>query len=182
MLDESQVVQNLLNWRPRLAAAAWVLVRDAHTAEDLFQNVLLKALSRKDLRFESTASLLSWALVSIRHESLDWLKHSSRKLTSLHALDGALAELLDQEWRRRMSDPKDRRLELLSRCLEAVPAHSRRLLDLRYFEGLDCVTVARELGLELQVVYKRLSRLHESLRQCVERRWQAVVIASGEPG
>jgi DNA-directed RNA polymerase specialized sigma24 family protein len=81
-----------------------------------------------------------------------------------------------------MSDPKDRRLELLSRCLEAVPAHSRRLLDLRYFEGLDCVAVARELGLELQVVYKRLSRLHESLRQCVERRWQAVVVASGEPG
>jgi DNA-directed RNA polymerase specialized sigma24 family protein len=56
------------------------------------------------------------------------------------------------------------------------------LLDLRYFEGLDCVAVARELGLELQVVYKRLSRLHESLRQCVERRWQAVVVASGEPG
>ncbi|MFO0005365.1 MAG: sigma factor, partial [bacterium] len=49
-------------------------MRDAHAAEDLFQNVVLKALTRDGLRFESPASLMSWALVTIRRESLDWIK------------------------------------------------------------------------------------------------------------
>lgn len=182
MLDESQILQNLLAWRPRLAAAAWVVVRDAHAAEDLFQNVVLKALTRDGLRFESPASLMSWALVTIRRESLDWIKLASRQASRLHTLDGTVVELFDAEWQRRMNNPADRRLELLQICLDTLPGESRRLLELRYFEGLDCTSVGRELGLGLQVVYKRLSRLHEALRECVERRLRGGTVSEGGLG
>jgi len=44
--------------RDRIAAAAWVVVRDAHAAEDIFQNVALKALTKK-VSFEAEGAVLS---------------------------------------------------------------------------------------------------------------------------
>jgi DNA-directed RNA polymerase specialized sigma24 family protein len=49
-----------------------------------------------------------------------------------------------------------------------VPAESRRVLELRYADGLGCAEVAAAVGVGLDAVYKRLSRLHTTLRQCVE--------------
>ena len=179
MLEQPQILQHLLTWRTRLSAAAWVIVRDAHAAEDLFQNMVLKCMSHQELRFDSPESLLSWATVTIRHESLDWLKHSSRKGAATDMLEGQVLELLDRESRLRTNTGRDRRLEMLERCLEALTPESRRLLDLRYFEGLDCTSVGTTLGLGVQVIYKRLSRLHEMLRECVERRLQSEVVSEG---
>ena len=55
-------------------------------------------------------------------------------------------------------------------CLDQIPAASRRLLELRYFEGRSCNEVAAEVGAGLDAVYQRLSRLHRQLRACVEQR------------
>jgi DNA-directed RNA polymerase specialized sigma24 family protein len=49
-----------------------------------------------------------------------------------------------------------------------VPAESRRVLELRYADGLGCAEVAAAVGVGLDAIYKRLSRLHATLRQCVE--------------
>ena len=51
--------------RVRLSAAIWVVVREAQTAEDIFQNMAVKALNR-DLVFEHEAEVLSWAQVTAR--------------------------------------------------------------------------------------------------------------------
>ena len=41
---------------------------------------------------------------------------------------------------------------------------------LRYFEDNSCGEVAKKLGTGLNAVYKRLSRLHQSLKDCIELR------------
>ncbi len=66
-LTSEEVLQLLMKWRTRVSAAAWTVVRDVHAAEDIFQNVALKAMT-KDVRFESEAALLSWAFVVARRE------------------------------------------------------------------------------------------------------------------
>ena len=40
--------------RERISAAAWLVVKDAHVAEDIFQNTVLKAVT-KDVSFEAEA-------------------------------------------------------------------------------------------------------------------------------
>ena len=62
------------------------------------------------------------------------------------------------------------RLEALRTCLKALPEKSSRLLRLRYFEDNSCGEVAKKLGTGLNAVYKRLSRLHEGLKKCIELR------------
>jgi RNA polymerase sigma-70 factor, ECF subfamily len=165
-LDQESIVRSLFCARARLSAAAWLVVRDAQAAEDIFQNVSVKALT-KGMPFEHEGALLSWATVSARHEAVDWLR--KRKAETL-GLDSDVLDLLDHEWQSRATGPEGPRMEALRECLEAAPANARRLLELRYFEGHSCAEVALALGAEIAAVYQRLSRLHRQMRQCVEQR------------
>jgi hypothetical protein len=47
---------------------------------------------------------------------------------------------------------------------------SRQILDLRYSEERSCEEISRVLGLGLDAVYQRLSRLHRAIKHCTERR------------
>ena len=69
MDEESTIIlQQLMSWRTTISAAAYVILRDVHRAEDVFQSVVLKALHGQ-VRFASEAALMSWALVSARRAS-----------------------------------------------------------------------------------------------------------------
>lgn len=170
-LTEPIILQTLMHWRARIAAAAWLVVRDTHAAEDIFQNVAVKAITR-DVHFETEAALISWAFIAARREGVDWLRRHSRE--SL-VVDDELWSLLEHEWQIAPQRAPQEKLAALQDCLEAVPDAARHLLRLRYFEGYGCEEVAQQLGVGLNAVYKRLSRLHAALRSCVERR------LAGEP-
>lgn len=163
-LPPDNIVRTLFAARERLLAAAWVIARDAAAAEDIFQNVSVKALT-KDLAFEHEAKLLSWAHVTARHEAIDWLR---RQRTCVVPLDADVLELLEAEWA--AAPAVSPRVDALRECLEKTPAEARRLLELRYFEGRACEEVARAAGLGVDAVYQRLSRLHRALKTCIERR------------
>ena len=152
--------------RDRISAAAWVVVRDTHAAEDIFQNVVLKALT-KEVRFEAQGAVLSWAYITARREGIDWLRRHRRELTGL---DGEVLGLLEQDWLGETARHGEVRTEALHACLSSLPEKSSRLLRLRYFEGHSCGEVAQKLGMELNAVYKRLSRLHQGLKECIELR------------
>lgn len=165
-ISEKEVLRTLMQSRDRIAAAAWVVVRDAHAAEDIFQNVVLKALT-KEVSFEAEGALLSWAFITARREGIDWLRRHRRELTGL---DSEVLELLEQEWLSEPTRHGEARMDALRSCLESLPAKSSRLLRLRYFEGKSCGEVAENLGTELNAIYKRLSRLHHGLKNCIELR------------
>jgi RNA polymerase sigma-70 factor, ECF subfamily len=169
MLLESDILQTLMQWRTRISAAAWVVVRDAHAAEDIFQNVVLKALTR-EVKFANEAALMSWAFITARREGLDWRRRHHRESLGL---DAELLELLEREWQTVPAHASGAKMEALQDCLAAAPETARRLLKLRYYEGFSCEEVAERMGVGLNAIYKRVSRLHELLRECVEGKLRA---------
>jgi len=54
------------------------VVKDAHVAEDIFQNTVLKAIT-KDVNFEAEAALFSWAFITARRDSLNWFRKHRRE-------------------------------------------------------------------------------------------------------
>jgi len=165
-LSEQDILRTLMTSRDRISAAAWVVVRDTHAAEDIFQNVVLKALT-KEVCFEAEGAVLSWGFITARREGIDWLRRHRRELTGL---DGEVLELLEQDWLNDTTSRSQVRVEALHACLKSLPEKSSRLLRLRYFDGNSCGEVAEQLGMGLNVVYKRLSRLHQGLKECIELR------------
>jgi RNA polymerase sigma-70 factor (ECF subfamily) len=169
-LSEQEILRILMNSRDRISAAVWMIVRDAHMAEDIFQNVSVKAMTR-DVVFEHEGAVLSWAFITARHEGVDWLRKTKREMPGV---DAGLIELMEQEWLNERSTRGNARTDALRDCIERLPQKSRRLMKLRYYDGLNCRDVAIQMEAKLDAVYKRISRVHQGLRSCIETRMAGV--------
>ncbi len=162
-LPQSEVIRTLLGGRARLSAGFFLVLRDAHLAEDVFQEVMVKALEQPDF-FTNEAQLLSWARAVGRNAGLNLLRKFGRISVGLPE---SLLETLAQESEAEVGSGRE---EALAKCLEGLPAAAREVLELRYFHCLSCGEVAARTGSGLEAVYQKLSRLHRTLRDCVERR------------
>tara|TARA_B100000927_G_scaffold289185_1_gene285305 strand:+ start:13 stop:537 length:525 start_codon:yes stop_codon:yes gene_type:complete len=167
-LSEKEILRFLMQSRERISAAAWLVVKDAHVAEDIFQNTVLKAVT-KDVSFEAEAALFSWAFITARRDSLNWIRKHRRESVGI---DEDILTLIHQDWQNDHLNPKGNRFELLRDCMEELPKKSEKILRLRYFEGLSCGEIADSISITLDAVYKRISRIQNSLRKCVELKMQ----------
>ena len=167
-LSEKEILRFLMQSRERISAAAWLVVKDAHVAEDIFQNTVLKAVT-KDVSFEAEAALFSWAFITARRDSLNWFRKHGRELVGI---DEDILTLIHQDWQNDHLNPKGNRFEMLRDCMEELPQKSEKILRLRYFEGLSCGEIADSISITLDAVYKRISRIQNSLRKCVELKMQ----------
>jgi RNA polymerase sigma-70 factor (ECF subfamily) len=167
-LSEKEILRFLMQSRERISAAAWLVVKDAHVAEDIFQNTVLKAVT-KDVSFEAEAALFSWAFITARRDSLNWCRKHGRESVGI---DEDILTLIHQDWQNDHLNPKGNRFELLRDCMEELPQKSEKILRLRYFEGLSCGEIADSISITLDAVYKRISRIQNSLRKCVELKMQ----------
>lgn len=83
-----------MNARHRIAAAARLVVRDAHAAEDIFQNVALKVFT-------------------VRREGLGWLRKHRRESCQF---DADIVEMRDREWLADASRSGGDRMDALHGC------------------------------------------------------------------
>jgi RNA polymerase sigma factor (sigma-70 family) len=167
-MTEELLVKTLLAARPRLVAGAFAVVRDVHAAEDVFQEVLLRAL-RMRASFSDQVGALAWARVTARNLGIDQVRRAGRfdeilSEVALDALDTRLEKTIDSQ---------RQRVEAMRLCLEKLPDESRNLLRMRYDEGCKCTELSRLLRRNETAIYKALSRLHLVLRQCIQQRLAA---------
>lgn len=160
-LDPNTVVQVLLRERVRISASVLAILRDVHAADDVFQQVVLQALETRE-HFREPDHVMAWALRAARHRAIDAVNKRGAA-----CLDNAVLELLEDQWA--AAEDVCPRVEALHRCLDKLPPPARRLLRLRYQDGLRCNAVAERLRRSVDAVYQNLSRVHRQLRQCVER-------------
>ena len=164
-MTEELLVKTLLDARPRLVAGAFAVVLDAHTAEDVFQEVLLRALRMRD-SFSDQGGVLAWARETARNLGIDQVRRAGRldailSERALDAMDARLEELVDVQ---------RQRVEAMRECMEKLPEESRALLRMRYDEGRKGEELARLMRLGEAAIYKKLSRLHQALRKCIDKR------------
>ena len=163
-MTEEDILSVIMKNRERISAAVWVMLKDTQTSEDIFQNVALKALT-KNVTFETEDHILSWCFITARREAIDYIRKHKRMTTGI---EPAVMELLESEWIKETKSKGNKQIDALRDCIEKVPENSKDLLKLRYFEGHSCSEVGKIIGLGLDAVYKRLSRLHKSIKKCME--------------
>jgi RNA polymerase sigma-70 factor (ECF subfamily) len=166
MLPPEDITAALL--RERLALTAFIssVTRDFHLAEDIFQDVCVKAVSKPN-DFESPQHLLNWARLTGRHRAIDVLRVRDGKIIGLSEEMLAALEPVWPEGEAAQGSPA---LEALRKCLQRLTPNNREIVRLRYFEGRGGAQVAEALGRKLETVYQALARIHKSLADCVRQR------------
>ncbi len=170
--DQDVLVRLLLAQRAMLLGYISSLVRDDHLAEDLFQDVSLVIL-KKGGELAEPSGFAPWARKIARLEVLNALRKREK---APRPLDAAVLDLVDGEW-----DAGDRKASLavdaLKSCLERLSSKARRLVELRYGEGVGGKDLAGRLAQPLNTVYVALARVHRALSECVKGR-----LAPGKAG
>jgi RNA polymerase sigma-70 factor, ECF subfamily len=173
LLEPDVIVQVLLRERLRVTALAAAIVRDAHTADDIFQQVVLSALEAKS-QFREVNHVLAWALRAARHRALDLARGRH-----LCPLPDQILDLFESPIGNPAESAWSDRSEALHHCLNELTPSARQLLQMKYGEGLTALVIAERLRRTTDAIYQNLSRLHHGLRECVERRLAGVSSATG---
>ncbi len=156
----------MLKERLSLTAFLATVTRNYHLAEDVYQDVCVKAIGHED-GFESELHLLNWARLSGKNRAIDLLRVRDGKY------EGLSPELLDSiasVWPQYEQVDMRLRQKALEDCLATLTDNNRTILRLRYFEGRRGTDVAEILGRKLETIYQALARIHKSLGECIQTR------------
>ena len=176
MSSESESIQRaaaeFIHDRHRLGAFVNGLLRDAHAAEDVLQEVWLRLAAEVEkgtLPNNQPAWCRGVARNLIRRL---WERQKSAKVVAdsavleafLDRVELAFAEVDGKaaEWAVRQ--------QALDDCVASLPERSRRMLSLRYEACASMEDVAKIMGQTFEAVTKALYRVRRALLDCVERK------------
>jgi len=164
-VEHEVLVRLLLGHRAMLLGYISSFVRDAHLAEDLFQDVSLVIL-KKGAELSDNAGFAPWARKIARLEVLNALRKREKAPRSL---DAAVLDLLDGQWGLgdRAASPV---ADALGPCLERLSPRARQLVELRYRDDVSGKDLAAKLAQPLNTVYVALARVHRALSECIKGR------------
>jgi RNA polymerase sigma-70 factor (ECF subfamily) len=152
----------------RIFAFILTLLPNREDAEDVFQDVSV-VLWKKSSQFEWGTDFSRWAFQIAYFEVVNHRRKKSRSRLCFHdELMRTLAEDLSEP------DPlfQFRRLALAD-CLTRLRADDRRLLALRYEEGISVQMLADRQQSSIRKIYRTLERLRQQLFLCIERKvWE----------
>jgi RNA polymerase sigma-70 factor (ECF subfamily) len=164
-VGQQKLVQILLRERTQLLAWLLSALRDGHRSEDVFQDVMVRALEHQ-AGFEHEAGVRSWAWQVARRRAFELLRQSQRQAA---VLDHAVLDQLADELQARDPASATDRIDALGRCLEELTHNTREIVRLRYVEGLTARGVAARLQRQPEAIYKALTRVYATLSDCIER-------------
>lgn len=141
--------------RSAVLAVCLALARSSHDAEDITQNVFIRAFEKLGALREP-AKTRAWLLQIARRACADHHRRPAAPTTT----HGNIAQ---------PSDNRDGRFERLHAALARLPTDYRETITLYYLDGESCRSVAASLGASEAAVRQRLCRarimLHEMLTE-----------------
>ena len=157
-----------LTAEPAVRAFVAASVRSFQDREDVVQQVAL-TVARRFEEYDSTRPFLGWVLWLAKSRIIDFHRTNGRKrAVPSEALLDRLAERIAE----RQETDSPRRVAL-DACLERLPDRSRRLIRLRYGDGLRIGAIAEAIGSTPGSVRVTLFRLRSALAECIDRRLSA---------
>jgi RNA polymerase sigma-70 factor, ECF subfamily len=140
------------------------LVINTEDTEEIFQEMSC-VLWSKFSSFDRNQEFLPWARGVAYLEVCAFRRRTKRRLILSNEVVEALAGDAAS------SDAEiDDRERALSQCLQKLPQRDTKLIRMRYYDQIPTKEISDKLGSSIYSIYRALSRIHDSLLQCIERR------------
>ena len=161
--SQAEFVRLLTQHSSRIFGFVLALSVNRSDAEDIFQNTSV-ILWEKFATYELGTSFLAWACRIAYFEVL----YNRRKSSRMRTISDRAWEALVTDALAAADDAGDRK-ESLAACMEKLAEADRQLLEQRYFRQLPVAEIADNGRKSVHAIYRALSRIHDSLLQCMQR-------------
>lgn len=168
MTDPAQFEPFLLAYQDMVFTTAFRLLGNEAEAEDVSQEVFLKAWAHFPT-ISGSASAGGWLKTVTRNLCLNHLQRHRARWTPFTDLSGPEGDPLPMEIpaaeTQTLTVLSEERRQILEAALARLPDHQRVPLVLYHFEDLDYADIASELGVSVSKVKTDLFRGREALRK-----------------
>jgi RNA polymerase sigma-70 factor (ECF subfamily) len=151
-----------LDAEPAVRAFVFAAIRGFQDAEDVVQQTALVAARRFD-EYDPARPFVAWSLWLARSRVIEHYRSQGRRraVFSDALLDRVATAIVARH------PSAHGHAAALERCLEKLPARSRRLLDLRYAEDASTESIARAVDSTAGAVRVALFRIRALLADCI---------------
>ncbi len=150
------------------------LIPNYSVAEDVMQETMMVMWEKFDT-FQEGTSFIAWAKQIARYKTIGHVRKSQRR-SMVHFSDNVIEELANQE---PSAASQNEYLEALQNCIHKLRDRSRKIIQLRYLKEMKVKDIASLMGLTHNALSKHMSRIHHSLKNCVERTLHAWDVTNG---
>jgi RNA polymerase sigma-70 factor, ECF subfamily len=165
LTHEEQVQSLLVKNISQIKGFILGLVPDFSAADDVLQEVCL-VITRQAQTFEIGTDFKAWARSIARLKVKEYLRQKQKLPFTLseETVDAvaSAAEEEDHGW--------ETRRQALADCLKSIAPKAKKMMELRYEQGLPPPEIAKSMEWSLGAVNVQLSRVREFLRNCVSRK------------
>ncbi len=173
---QQQLTTQFMANRHSLFSFIYGFVRHPHDAEDIFQEVWVRFSQALNAGAE-IEDPARWCRGTARNLILHYWRdrRDDKVVADQELMERVEAAFAEQEPNR---DYWLARQQALHECIETLPERSKRLLRLKYEQGLSAQSVASQLVQSAAAVLMALSRVRQVLRTCAQRKLKLMGLAA----
>jgi RNA polymerase sigma-70 factor (ECF subfamily) len=140
------------------------IVKCREDAEEVYQDVFVKALRGIGSYTPRQASFATWLNRIAYHESLNFVRNKKPTIVYMDDRD------LTYDWQETPDDaPADEQtIEQLEQALETLPPHEQAILSMFYYDNMSLADIAFVTGSIPSTVGSQLSRIRKKLYRIIK--------------
>ncbi len=170
--DEHAIAELLQRNKRKLFTAIYLLVKDRYTAEDLFQDVCIKVITKiREGKYSDDGRFTPWVLRIARNLTIDHLRIAKRmiKITLPDGRD--ICELIGvEETNREQAMIKGQSCGRVRKMLDMIPYEQRETIILRLYGNMSFKQIAELTGVSLNTSLGRMRYGLINLRKVMDEK------------
>ena len=144
------------------------LVPGKEDAEEVYQDVFVKAFAHIGQYDESRSSLRTWLTHIAYHAAVDRLRHQRQPVVYFEDGEGKAEVLSDQEVDDTLGHPNEEMVQLIRAALKYLPPEERAIITMFYYEEMSLKEIAFVTGSIPTTVASKLSRTRKKLCRIIK--------------
>ena len=144
------------------------LVPGKEDAEEVYQDVFVKAFTHIGQFDDSRSSLRTWLTRIAYNAAVDRLRHQRQAVVYFEDHEGKAEALSDQEVDDTLGHPNDEMVQLIRAALKHLPPEERAIITMFYYEEMSLKEIAFVTGSIPTSVASKLSRTRKKLCRIIK--------------
>ncbi|MBN2513819.1 MAG: sigma-70 family RNA polymerase sigma factor [Sedimentisphaerales bacterium] len=163
-MDRREFVELLTQNYCRVNSFIFCMVPNEVDSEEIMQETTVLMWEKFD-QYKSGTNFVAWALTIAKYKILSYQRDKQRNHIQL---EDQVAEMVETASKAKLTnDNTVVKVAALKKCIQKLPQKDRKIIQLKYSNGLSNKTLADNEGVSLPTIYRHLSRIYLILLNCI---------------